>query len=173
MGRLIQNSFALRMSPYFSCAAYNMRLFPLAPHLSGRPLLLTTPTNTMASIGPLAMNGKESLWPKLASCRCTANISTAPRAGFFHQGGLVPRSICPMRVFFGCGTIFCRSGEPPAYSRPCGALTLTESSKKAFRTAGIPGVAKYATHCYRSGAAVAILHPGDNHAGWWMEMRGL
>ena len=66
----------------------------------GDPVLPTTPTNRKEVDGLLAVSGEERLAPKLALRKCTANISTALRACFCEQCGLITRPLCPIHVFW-------------------------------------------------------------------------
>ena len=131
---------------------------PLTRALADGRLLSTDPSSTPATIGLREFQGEQRLVIKLNKRKNTKNTFIATRPCFCGENALLPRHNCPIHRFWKAVL---------ANTEPGGKLFPTFEGgdfsrvlRKVLLKLNIADSERYSSHCFRRGAATAILNSG-------------
>ena len=122
-------------------------------------LLSTDKASPPAVIGLRDFGREPRLILKLAKRKNSRSHFTAMRPCFCGDNALLPRHNCPIRRFWKYVIAHTRPGYPLSPSLL--NKNITRISRKVLRELGIEDHDRYSTHCFRHGAATAILNSGS------------
>ena len=143
---------------------------PLRRALADESLLSDEPPSSKAVIGLRDFDGHQRLILKLSHRKNERNCFTAMRPCFCSANALLPRHNCPIRIFW--AQVLRTTHPGPPLFPTLGNKNINRRLRAIFARLGIPGAERYSTHCFRRGAANAILQSGSTlaeimrTAGW-------
>ena len=130
--------------------------------LPDEPLLSRSPRRHKSLIGVHMFGDDVRLVLKLSFRKNTRSVTIAMRPCFCATGGFLPRSLCPIHSFWVSLISHTPPGRPlfPTYA----GRNIIRILKRAFTNASIVDGSRYTPHCFRRGAANAILQSGSSLA---------
>ena len=143
---------------------------PLHRALTDEQLLSNEAPSNTAVIGLREYEGQQRLTIKLARRKNSRGIFTALRPCYCGKNALLPRHNCPIHIFWANVITSTQPGDPlfPSLANK----NINRVLRAAFKKIALPGAEKYSSHCFRRGAASAILNAGSTlaeimqTAGW-------
>lgn len=157
--------------PDFARLAYVTFLFlprlpsgplPLHRALTDERLLSSDSPSSHAVIGLVDLNGQQRLIIKLASRKNQRHTFTATRPCFCRTYALLPKHNCPIRVFW--DDVIRNTLPGDALFPGLQGGNVNRIVKTVFDRVEIQDAERYTSHCFRLGAANAILHSGSTLA---------
>ena len=143
---------------------------PLTLALPDERLLSDDPPSSRAVIGLRVFQGQARLILKLSRRKNARDGFTAMRPCFCGVNSLLPQHNCPIHMFW---TEVLRTATP---GQPLFPTLLNKNINRVLRAAlariGLVGHERHSSHCFRRGAATAILNSGTplaeimRTAGW-------
>ena len=143
---------------------------PIMYAFDGEPLLSRSGSFAKSTIGLRRIGNEDRIVLRLAFRKNTRAVTIALRPCFCDNGGLVPRSLCPIHSFWAAVTAHTRPGGflfPTLRSR-----NVTRILRRSLANAGVLEGNRYTPHCFRRGIANEILRSGSTlatimRAGGW------
>ena len=143
---------------------------PLCRALPSDKLLSGEKLSGGASIGLRDFHGQQRLVIKLARRKNARSGFTAFRPCFCEENSLLPKHNCPIHMFW--VSILDRAAPGDMLFPALRNKNINRVLRAAFNNIGVPDAEKFSSHCFRRGAATAILNSGSTlseimrTAGW-------
>ena len=132
---------------------------PLTRALPTDRLLASDPASSPAVIGLREFQGEQRLILKLAKRKNTRSNFSATSPCFCGDNFLLPRHNCPIHRFWKAVIANTAPGAPLFPSLQ--GKNFSRILRAVLGKLKVPGAEKYSPHCFRRGAATAILNSGS------------